>query len=435
MKSRIQILLFLFLAFTAVIKGQDTLEIKRLQQIKHHLEVIKADSPGLDQTVEMSISGLPLDEFLRALAKNHELNITVGQDLKNPITNNFSNISVADILHFLAKTESLDFQFEGNIIAITKYSPPVVDQGYVPKQLIIVKDSISKDLTVDFKNDSLSLVAKQLTQLTGNNIVYSPKLRGKRISLYVKNEPLSRVLEQMAFANEMQVINHGDSLFHLVVKPKGEAPQKKVKSKKKKSRMTFEINPDGFISFTAENQPLSLIIQELFDEIELDYYYYNELNSNITLNVIEEPLDVFLQKLFNGTNYTFRNKDQVYYFGDRTLEGLRETRRIHLESRSVEKIKSFIPNTLLKDIQIVEFPELNSLIVSGSFPQIEELNQYIETIDKPVPVVQIEVIIIDYNRNHNMETGVEMGIGDQPVSTTGSIGGSGIKRYCWGAEY
>lgn len=421
------VLICLLLSSNLSLMAQDTLDDNRLSQIQLQLDVLKLDNPGLDEIVELSISDIPLDEFLRMLAMNHQLNLDISPGLNNTITNNFSNITVAEVLYFLAKSESLDFQFTGNIIEINLYKEPVVEEVYAPEKLHIVHDTLTGKYTVDFKHDSLSLVAKQLTQTTGKNIVFSPPLAGKKISLYMQDATLITILEQLSFANGIELDSQGDTLFHLsekVVQAKGNS--KKASGKKtKNTAIEFEIK-DGLISLVATGKPISEIIKAVFDELKLDYYYYNDLQSDISLKVYEEPMELFLKKLFNGTKYTYRNIDGVYYFGDRTLEGLRETRRIHLKNRSVEDIKTYIPKNLVKDIELLEFPELNSLIVSGSYPQIEEIQMYLNSIDHPVPVVQIEVIIIDYNRNNDMATGIEMGLGTSPAQTTGSLGSSGF---------
>jgi type IV pilus assembly protein PilQ len=62
------------------------------------------------------------------------------------------------------------------------------------------------------------------------------------------------------------------------------------------------------------------------------------------------------------------------------------------------------------------------LILSGSEPQIDEIENFITSIDKVVPVVMIEVMIVDYSNSRANSTGIEAGIGEAPASpTTGTI--------------
>ncbi len=63
--------------------------------------------------------------------------------------------------------------------------------------------------------------------------------------------------------------------------------------------------------------------------------------------------------------------------------------------------------------------ELNSFVVSGPAARIERFKDFIHYIDKPVPVILIEVMILEVNRNSKIETGVSFGLGSEPVETNG----------------
>jgi len=109
----------------------------RLTAIKANLQSMEVEAPGLGEKAELSVSAIPLDEFLRALAKNHKLNLNIANDLKDPITNNFSNVTISDILYFLAENYNLDYRFTTNIINISRNLPPKDTSRYSPKNLPI----------------------------------------------------------------------------------------------------------------------------------------------------------------------------------------------------------------------------------------------------------------------------------------------------------
>lgn len=418
--ARATVLLVLLMATVSAWGQTDS----RMTAIKAGLQSLEVETPGLSQTTELSVSGVPLDEFLRALAKTHKLNLSIDQELKEPVTNNFSNVSVSDVLYFLAERYELDYRFSANIIHISRYTPVVTTSGYTPKVLSIAKDSLTGLLTVDFSKDSLHQVTRQLVQYTGQNIVYKPSLQGKRVTLYLEEAPLQKVLEQLCFANDMSVTLGQDSVFRLVP-PNSATTTNSRSSPTNRPRRTgpiaFTVEQDSTLTLEVESQPLSQIIKTIFGTLSVDYYYYSDLQGAITMKAYNESLDGLLQKLLNGTEYTYRNVGDSYYLGERELEGLRATERIHLKYRSIDKIQDFIPANLLKDLEVVVIEELNSLVVSGSYPQIQELTQYLKGIDVPVPVIQIEVMIIDHNRNHNIRTGLDMGIGQEPATSGGSI--------------
>jgi type IV pilus assembly protein PilQ len=92
-----------------------------------------------------------------------------------------------------------------------------------------------------------------------------------------------------------------------------------------------------------------------------------------------------------------------------------------LQNRSVDKLTEVLPKDITGGLEVIEFPELNSLLVSGPAYQINDFNSFIKEIDKTVPVVLIEVIIMYVNKSFNVSTGIQAGLGNAPVSTTGSL--------------
>jgi len=63
--------------------------------------------------------------------------------------------------------------------------------------------------------------------------------------------------------------------------------------------------------------------------------------------------------------------------------------------------------------------ELNSFIVSGSGARVEKFKNFVKYIDKPVPLILIEVMILEVSRSATVESGVEFGLGKDPSVTEG----------------
>jgi len=111
----------------------------------------------------------------------------------------------------------------------------------------------------------------------------------------------------------------------------------------------------------------------------------------------------------------------LYLIGERQIENLRTTKVVQLKYRTVVDIVAVIPQNLQSEVEIQEFPDLNSLIFSGSTPIIKEIEQFIQQIDKIVPVILIEVLIIDSQSNFAISTGIEAGFADAPVESGGQL--------------
>uniref|UniRef100_UPI0013D8BB23 type II secretion system protein GspD n=2 Tax=Flavobacterium limi TaxID=2045105 RepID=UPI0013D8BB23 len=90
-------------------------------------------------------------------------------------------------------------------------------------------------------------------------------------------------------------------------------------------------------------------------------------------------------------------------------------------SNPSESILSIIPDEIKKDLDIKIDKELNSFLVNGPAANIERFESFIKYIDKTVPVILIEVMLLEVNKSATVETGINAGIGDKPVTTSGTL--------------
>ncbi|WP_046744113.1 type II secretion system protein GspD [Kordia zhangzhouensis] len=86
-----------------------------------------------------------------------------------------------------------------------------------------------------------------------------------------------------------------------------------------------------------------------------------------------------------------------------------------------EALINILPSDLIADLQIEADYELNSFYVSGPSSSVKRFRNFVEKIDKPVPVILIEVMLIDVSKLSVVETGISWGIGDSPTRTSGSL--------------
>lgn len=90
-------------------------------------------------------------------------------------------------------------------------------------------------------------------------------------------------------------------------------------------------------------------------------------------------------------------------------------------SNSSESILTIIPDEIKKELDIKVDKELNSFLVNGPAANIERFEAFIKYIDKPVPVILIEVMLLEVNRSATVETGISAGIGTKPTTTSGTV--------------
>ena len=402
----------------------------RLDSIQMNLTELAKDYPGLDQKVELSITDVTLSDFLNALAVSNKLNISVDESMNFVINNNFTNVTVSDVLLFLAKKYDLDITFIGSIINVKKHEvAPVLIPKAAPR-IFTVKYNKEKDqLFVDLKNDTLYQVAKELTKVTGYNVLPAKDIENTLVTGFIQDQSFAGAIDMLTYTNNLKV-KLNDAGFYLIERnapepsspndPKSAQNGGTSTARRKSANVPMQVE-EGLITFQAINTPIQDILVTVSEKLKIDYYLFSELKGNTTLSITKSTYETFLKNLFNGTEYTFKKENNVYLIGDRNLEGLRASRVLTLKYRTIEKVIDFIPAELKKGIEIKAFNDLNSLILSGSQPRMDELEKFIIQLDKVVPVVSIEVMIIQVNNTSNVAKGFSAGLSSTPVASSGTV--------------
>lgn len=405
----------------------------RFSIIESQLKELSKKTPGLLENVEISVTNASLPEFLKTIATTHNLNLNVDVGIDAKVSNSFSNVSVIDVLIFVCRNYSLDVNYTGTIISFSKYSAPVKEDAPKPVVQKVIKvsyDTKNDLLNMDIKDDTLYAVAKEISKATGKNLVVSPELNSKLVSAYVQNLSFAKGILNLAYGNDLKITLNDDGIFLIEKKDKevntqvaGNRP-KTGKSEKKSSTvdgLTFQLHEDSTITVKAENVAIEEILDHSFTKLNYNYFLFSEIKGSSNMNVANVSFDDFLKLLFNATDFTYKKVENIYLLGDRTIEGLRQTKLFQLRYRTAEKLVDVIPAELKKNVDVKAFPELNSIILSGSQPKIEEMELFLMEIDKVVPVVLIEVLIVDIQNTRTVSTGIEAGLGNNPSTTSGKI--------------
>ena len=88
-------------------------------------------------------------------------------------------------------------------------------------------------------------------------------------------------------------------------------------------------------------------------------------------------------------------------------------RKFPMQFRTIDDVVEIIPSALKKDIEIKLFSDLNSLVLSGNQADVEALEDFLKSIDQSVPLISIDVMIVDATDRKSRNTGVSFGKGTQ----------------------
>jgi len=503
-------ILFILLFSTCFCLAQQS--DNRIENIKNQLTALSIDNVGLTENVktEISVNNITLPNFLLAISNVHKLNFNVSPQLNNiKIANNFSNVTVSDLLIFLCKEYNLSIDFTGNILSIKKNMNPV--EATIEKEIPIIYSPSNNLISIDAKDDNLYTVFKQIMDISGKNLVFSPGLENKTLTAYIKNTPFEAAMDKLAFANNLYVEKTKDNFFlfengetiNTDNKTSFHASQSTQRpTRRRKSNFYFKIldHEKKLLDVDFVNTPIADIIHDIGNELKIDVFTATPLdaagvaslkaksiNFDYLLTKIFEPQNSYLpstektvqtsrgKKLPTNKNFTYKKENNIYFFGTSNQLSVRQIEVIHLMHRSVailddnissqtstfygvenhtqtnssfdnsnnnrnisqqqaarkydayktstqsKNILGIIPDEIKNGIQYKIDNELNSIYISGTHESINRFKNFIHKIDKPIPLVLIEVMFIEVGKNATIETGVKWGIGENPVSTQGGI--------------
>ncbi len=430
-------LMILLLLFSAKVNlYAQSAQSERLRLIEERLKNLAVTVPGLNEQIQLSVSGVSAQEFLRALAQSNNLNINIDPSLNFKVYNNFRNETALNVLLFLAKEHDLDINIIGSIMSVTKVSPPKVI--IPPKEIKAKYNAANNTLSLELNNDTLANVAKKITAISGKNVIVPASLLNNKVTAYMTEAPFDTAIEKLAYANNLkqaktadnvyifQALSDGEELFinedrntDVRRNPRPSGPGQQGAGNFVVSGKTMP-QVGKLLNIDATNTPILNLVKSASSETGANYFIYSDIRGNITTKVKNISYDDFLTSLFQGTDYTYKIDNGVYLIGERRLEGLRTNKVVHLQYRSLDTVLAMIPNDWRKGVEIKEFKEQNMLLLSGSAPQITEIEDYIKQIDRLVPMVLIEVTLIDIRKGKSVSTGIKAGVSDS-VTTGGTL--------------
>ena len=428
--KKIKYILYTFCFFVQLATFAQTKE-ERMNIIKSKIETLSKEVLGLNEEGNVSVSGVSLQEYLRGIAQSHNLNINIDPGLNIKIYNRFTNEKVSNIIIFLCEEYDLDIRFTGSIMSFYKHEEKVVEKIEDKAPLKISYDKSSDLLDVDLKNDQLREVVKKLNQVTGQNVVIAHGVGDIDLNMFLQKVPFESGLDKLAFSNGLKARKTPDGYFVLEkedqenTKSNNSNNSRNSNSRNSNSTSSDELQitleGEDKISIDAMDYPIGEILKLVSKAVNKDYFLFSEPKGNTTTHVVGVTYDEFLTYVLQGSDFTFKKEEDLYLIGERNHESLRRSKVVRLQHRSADKLIEIIPKDLSKDVVLKPFVDLNAIIISGSNPAINELEAFIKEIDYVVPMVLIEVILVDLKRGHTVKTGIRAGISDSSTVTGGTF--------------
>jgi len=125
-----------------------------------------------------------------------------------------------------------------------------------------------------------------------------------------------------------------------------------------------------------------------------------------------------LYYLFRGTEFSYKDDNGILVIGNKASKLLDNTKLIKLNYLRADKIKDKIPANISQGVVFQVIPEHNAIVANGPNEAIVGMMDYIHAIDRPVAMVIIEALVIDYNLDNMLQYGITAGSGDSATTSS-----------------
>lgn len=285
-------------------------------------------------------------------------------------------------------------------IVISQRSQDNLDKNYYEQEtysygggdmFFEVKDTIQKILKVDFINVPIKSIVNDISRgLNINTYIVSPledlayiTLRSDSIGY---DELLSRIFENTPFFYNLK------SGMYCIGK------------KEQSSLREIRSIPLKYRSIESLDRPIGAS----------NYYGINNNMLYSSGNTYTGNMDTYGNNGYGNT----MNGDIV---SNSSLHSNRQHNYFDNYDTKIEALLAIFPKELLEEVEITVDVEQNSFIVSGNPQKVQRVESFIKEIDKSVPVILIEVMILEVNKTATVSTGIEWGLGDKKVSDSGAL--------------
>ena len=176
----------------------------------------------------------------------------------------------------------------------------------------------------------------------------------------------------------------------------------------KNSRATIDVT----------DAPIQRVLSDLIHQTNSDAIFYDNVPGKITAKVTNVPISDVLSLLLMNTKSTYRISNGEYFIGNKADKALNSVQLVKLKYLRPDDVMKLLPKTISSEAAIQPVKEQNGLVIIATSDVISEFDSFIRAIDKPVPQVLIEALVVDYNLTKSSQLGVSAGIANSPDTSS-----------------
>jgi type IV pilus assembly protein PilQ len=359
---------------------------------------------GAEDTTSLSFKDTDLRDIFRALSHEHGINIFLDNSITKRVTISLNRIRVYDAIQFLAQENGLEMHLDGAIFKILPPPPPPKLEPPPPHVPLV---GFEKNLlSVEFKDDDLEKVVLELERKTEKNILTISGTTGTvtgKLTDVDFDIGFTQIMNNNGFAVQKRNGIYLVSRLEYFVGTQG------TSSPQKTGPYWISVK-DSLVTLDVTNAPLERVIPDMVRQLSRDVVFYSTLTGTVTARATNVPLSRALDLVLRNTNYSYKETEGIFFVGEKTNKALTTTSLVRLKYLRADEAVEQIPQAITAQASVKVSKEHNAFIVVGPRDAVEQLEEYVAQLDKPVAQVLIEALVVDYDVTNGTEFGIEAGL-------------------------
>ncbi len=354
-----------------------------------------------------------IKDILRGLGMQYNVNIFVEPDVSGLISLYLTDVTVKSAIDFIVKRNNCAYSVDNSIVKVYKYQAPPPPPPPKPKVEFHLDNGM---VSIDINSVPVKEVARMFGDSAKVNVIVDGSSDKNITARLVKIAP-EKAVKALFESNGFEVVL-SEGIYYASPRFAG-GSDKQASSQFKPLSLSVK---DKLVTLEVDNASLDQLVRSISVQSGINIVMYDKLTGDITARLSAVPIDNALRFLLQNTKFTFWKENEIYFIGSREMNQQKTTVTIPLKHIRADEaaISKTLPPLVTSNAVIKYNTEHNALIVIGSYDVVSAAASFIEKIDKPVPQVLIEALVVDFNVNKIKSFGFSMFTGQRDSSAGNS---------------
>lgn len=341
-------------------------------------------------------------DILRGIGMQYNVNIFLEPDVSGQLSLYLVDIKVKNAIDFIIKRAGCIYTVDNGIVKVSKYKAPIPAPPPPPPQVLRIRDGL---VDVDFREISPRDAASLFGDSLGINVIIESTIDKKISSKLVRMKP-EKAIKTIFESNGLQVTVI-DGVYYVNRMSWGNENKDGQSDGNVSKRLSINVK-NGKTSLEIDNAPLDNVIRTIATQSNINLVMYDRITGDITAKLQNASIDDCLRFLLQNTKFTFWKEKEIYFIGSREMNQQKTTVTIPLRHIMADEseIGKILPPSISSNATIKYDGVHNALVVIGSFDVVAQTQEFIDKIDKPIPQVLIEALVVDFNISKIQEFGM-----------------------------